>query len=250
MTTPKKIFIVEDDKMLIQLFDMFAKECGYEVVSYAQSSNDAIEKLKTVAPDVILMDIHLKGEADGLQTARIIHQFYDLPVVYISSDREEETVQRMIFANTYGFLVKPIYRSTLGIIIKLAYYKHFYDKALDIKERLKCAAIDISQEPIFVICDGKIEYSSCAALVLLKAVEVEDAFNKNIYSFIHPDFRENFIARLDEGFKENKEIEYFVSKLNALDNITEVDVSVFGSVIEFKNKKAIQLTFNEITSKL
>jgi two-component system, response regulator PdtaR len=127
---PKKILIVEDDKMLCTIFEMFIKELGHEFLGLAQKGYDAIDMCKNEPPDVILMDIHLAGEIDGIETAKIIHEKFDIPVVYISSDIEESTVQSATYINTYGFLVKPVYKSTLGIAIEFAYSKHKFDKKL------------------------------------------------------------------------------------------------------------------------
>ncbi len=124
---PKKILIVEDDKMLCTIFEMFIKELGHELIGISQKGLDAIERCKTSTPDVVLMDIHLAGEIDGIETAKILHEQFKKPVIYISSDIEGTTIQSAINANTYGFLVKPVYKSTLGIAIEFAYFKHQYD---------------------------------------------------------------------------------------------------------------------------
>ncbi len=127
----KKILIVEDDKMLCTIFEMFIKQLGYELTGISHSGVDAINLCKITKPDVVLMDIHLLGEINGIEAAREIHRSFDVPVIYITSDIEEPTIKNAIYKNTYGFLMKPIYQSALRVAIEFAVAKHHYDKLND-----------------------------------------------------------------------------------------------------------------------
>jgi CheY-like chemotaxis protein len=123
----KRILIVEDDKMLCTIFEMFLKDLGYELAGISQTGTDAIKMCETNAPDVVLMDIHLKGNINGIDAAKKIYDSFNIPVVYVTSDIERETIQKAIYKNTYGFLMKPIYQSSLRVAIEFAYAKHIYD---------------------------------------------------------------------------------------------------------------------------
>ncbi len=124
----KKILIVEDDKMLCTIFEMFIKQLGYDLVGISQTGAEALQICEINPPDVILMDIHLTGEMDGIETAKIIYERFDIPVIFVTSDIEEETIHSAIYNNTYGFLMKPIYKSSLGVSIEFAYSKHKFDR--------------------------------------------------------------------------------------------------------------------------
>lgn len=123
----KKVLIVEDDKMLCTIFEMFLKELGHEIIGFSQSGDDAIKISEETKPDIVLMDIHLDGDIDGIETAKIMQDRFDVPVIFISSDIEEDTVKNAIMQNTYGFLVKPVYKTTLGITLEFAISKHQFD---------------------------------------------------------------------------------------------------------------------------
>lgn len=129
----KRILIVEDDKMICSIFSMFIKELGHQMVGISSNGKDAIEKATETKPDIVLMDIHLQGDINGIETARIINDELNIPVIYISSDIEESTIKEAILSNTYGFLVKPIYKTTLGITIEFAYFKHIHDQHRTLK---------------------------------------------------------------------------------------------------------------------
>jgi len=124
----KRILIVEDDKMLCTIFEMFIKQLGYELTGISQSAIEAINLCAIDPPDVVLMDIHLAGEMDGIEASKKIYELYDIPVIYVSSDIEEKTIKSAIYKNTYGFLMKPIYQSSLRVAIEFAEAKHRYDR--------------------------------------------------------------------------------------------------------------------------
>ncbi len=125
----KKILIVEDDKMLCTIFEMFIKQLGHDLVGISQTGEEALQICEINRPDVILMDIHLTGEMDGIETAKIISERFDIPVIFVTSDIEEETIHSATYNNTYGFLMKPIYKSSLGVSIEFAYSKHKFDRS-------------------------------------------------------------------------------------------------------------------------
>jgi DNA-binding NtrC family response regulator len=74
------------------------------------------------------MDIHLDGEINGIDTAKNLHHNFNIPVIYVTSDIEPETIRKSIYKNTYGFLMKPIYHTTLRVAIEYALAKHQYDQ--------------------------------------------------------------------------------------------------------------------------
>ncbi|MBQ1698823.1 MAG: response regulator [Bacteroidales bacterium] len=117
----KKILVVEDDKMLYTIFQMFIQELGYEISGVARTGEDAIKHLQ-MCPDVdcILMDIQLDGDLDGISTARIIGQHRRTPIIFVSGTTAPEVVQSAAMKNVYGFITKPIYRQNLGVSIEYA----------------------------------------------------------------------------------------------------------------------------------
>ncbi|MDF1550327.1 MAG: response regulator [Bacteroidales bacterium] len=126
----KKILIVEDDKMLCTIFEMFIKQLGYELTGISHTGTEAIKLCGIERPDVVLMDIHLEGDINGIDAAKEIYKLYKVPVVYVTSDIEETTIKSAIFKNTYGFLMKPIYQSSLRVAIEFAHAKHLYDESV------------------------------------------------------------------------------------------------------------------------
>ena len=119
-----KILIVEDDGMLCTVFEMFLEELGYSHCGTVSSGEDALTHLEENKPDLILMDIYLEGKIDGVETANIIHEKYNIPIIYVSGDSDVSTVKRAVLKNTYGFMTKPVYKNSLELNIEFAIYKH------------------------------------------------------------------------------------------------------------------------------
>jgi len=119
-----KILIVEDDSMLCTVFEMFLDELGYSHCGTVASGEDALSHCASHKPDLILMDIHLTGEIDGVETAKEIFEKHNIPIIYISGDSDVSTVKRAVLKNTYGFMTKPVYKNSLELNIEFAILKH------------------------------------------------------------------------------------------------------------------------------
>ena len=239
----KRILVVEDDKMLCHLFEMFVKDLGYELIGVAHTSEDAFLKCEAETPDVILMDVHLKGETNGIEAAKIIHQKFDTPVIFITSDSEQNTVKEAIHTNTYGFLVKPIHKTSLGLVIELAYYKHRYDKELKVRERKNYAAIDVSQKPIIVVANGKIEYANLKGLELFNVETVEDLMGKEFIAFVDEESRADWEKIAGDTYLNDTKIN-IQSKIKVMpDDFISIDIC--GEAIEFNHKTALKLTMSK-----
>ncbi len=119
-----KILIVEDDSMLCTVFEMFLEELGYEHCGTVTSGEDALIHIENKMPDLILMDIHLKGSVNGIETAKQVLEQYNIPIIYISGDNDVTTVKESVLKNTYGYMTKPVYKNSLELNIEFALQKH------------------------------------------------------------------------------------------------------------------------------
>jgi len=126
----KRILIVEDDNLLAATFEMFIKQLGYSHYGTAKSSIQATELCHFDKPDIVLMDIHLDGNSNGIEAARSLGENYNLPVVYITGDDTIDMVRNAVLSNTYGFLAKPLHKNILERTIEFALKKHSIDTKL------------------------------------------------------------------------------------------------------------------------
>ena len=117
----KKILIVEDDLLLSAVKQRFVQNLGHQAVGTARTAEEAIEKTQSLQPDLIIMDIKLIGEMDGIQAMKKIREISDVPVIYLSGVSDEEILDRAEETKFVDFLVKPITSSDLEIPIERAF---------------------------------------------------------------------------------------------------------------------------------
>jgi len=128
--TDAKILVVEDEIITARAIEEALKRWGYDVPSAVSSGLEAIEKAAEIQPDLVLMDIVLKGDMDGIEAAEQIRSRFDIPVVYLTAYTDSETVQRAKITEPFGYITKPFEEKQLFTIIEMALYKHKIDKAL------------------------------------------------------------------------------------------------------------------------
>lgn len=115
-----KILIVEDDPMHSDRFEMLADQLGYDVAAVCDNAFDALGYFHSTQPDLLLLDIHLKGETDGVQLAEKIVQIRPVPIVFVSSMDDDNTFARAQRTQPVAFIIKPFSTLQLQRAIELA----------------------------------------------------------------------------------------------------------------------------------
>jgi PAS domain S-box-containing protein len=124
-----KIILVEDENIQAMDLKSTLESLGYTVPYVASNAIDAVKKTVEIMPDLILMDIILKGEGDGIEAASQIKKF-DIPIIYLTAHSEDQTIERAKLTEPYGYIIKPYNRSELKHTIELAIYKNKMEKEL------------------------------------------------------------------------------------------------------------------------
>jgi CheY-like chemotaxis protein len=115
-----KVLIVEDDRVIVKIAEWRLNKLGYEVAGKAETEADAMELVIKNRPDVILMDINLKGEIDGIETAKRIKKDFNIPVIFVTSHTDGDTLIRAKAIRPDGFIRKPFEDDDLRVAIELA----------------------------------------------------------------------------------------------------------------------------------
>ena len=123
MSKPR-ILVVEDETIVALDMQKRLTKLGYLVPAIATCKEEAIEESARQYPDLVLMDIRLKGDADGVMAAEEIRTRFDIPVVYLTAHVDERTLQRAKVTAPYGFLLKPLEDRNLHSAIAIALYRH------------------------------------------------------------------------------------------------------------------------------
>lgn len=126
--TGSKIFVVEDEFIIADDIQEGLKDLGYTVCGMAASGEEAIRKIKEAGPDLVLMDIFLKGEMDGIETADMVRTEYGIPVVYLTAYANPDVLERAKITGAFGYLIKPFTDRELHAAIEMAIYNHQMNK--------------------------------------------------------------------------------------------------------------------------
>ncbi len=122
-----RIMIVEDEAIVSMELRYMVESMGYEVAGTASSGDDAVARANELVPDLILMDILLQGDRDGIDAAEEIRRDKSIPIIYVTAFADDATLQRAKITSPYGYVIKPIQYKELNTAIEIALYKHRAD---------------------------------------------------------------------------------------------------------------------------
>lgn len=130
MVTPANVLVVEDEPIVALDLERRLEQLGHSVPGVYARGEDVIDAVDEQQPDLILMDIRLAGNIDGIETARRIREHYDLPVIYLTAYADDETLFRARDTGPAAYLVKPVQDRELRSMIEIAIYKHHLEGEL------------------------------------------------------------------------------------------------------------------------
>jgi CheY-like chemotaxis protein len=129
------VLIVEDEAIVAMDLQQTLAGMGYDAFAIAASADEALRHAAERCPDLVLMDIRIKGQRDGIETAALLRGRFGVPVVYLTAHADDATIQRAKRTDPYGYLMKPIRLAELKSAVEVSLYKHRLDKALVERER-------------------------------------------------------------------------------------------------------------------
>jgi two-component system, response regulator PdtaR len=119
--TPVKILLVEDQFVIAQDIENLLTDWGYEFVGCAASGEEALSLFHAHKPDLALVDIHIDGDMDGIDTVKIMHSIRPIPIVYLTAQADRNTIQRAKASSPFAYLLKPFDERNLQISLELAF---------------------------------------------------------------------------------------------------------------------------------
>jgi CheY-like chemotaxis protein len=136
-----RVMIVEDEAVVALHLRQELNRLGYTVAGTATAGDQALKMIEEVFPDVILMDIHIQGEIDGIETASRIPRYLHVPVIFLTAYSEDVTLKRAGETHPYGYLIKPFLDRELHATIKMALVRSRADEAIRENEALLFRAL-------------------------------------------------------------------------------------------------------------
>jgi PAS domain S-box-containing protein len=159
--TTGKILITEDETIVALDIKKKLVKLGYNVTDIVSTGEEAIAKAGETNPDLILMDISLEGDMDGIEAAKRIRSRYDIPIIYLTAHSDKKTLDRAKVTEPLGYIVKPFERASLHATIEMAIYKHQMKRKLEEKdETFQNLAESASDGILIVTAEGNHVYAN------------------------------------------------------------------------------------------
>lgn len=146
-----RLLIVEDEAIIVRDLQRRLENQGYVITSAVATGEDAIRKAAEDKPDLVLMDIVLLGEIDGIEAARQIRARLDIPVIYVTAYADDKIIERAKVTEPYGYILKPFDDRELRSVIEMAMHKHAVEAQLREHHVFLQSVIESLTHPFYVI---------------------------------------------------------------------------------------------------
>jgi PAS domain S-box-containing protein len=238
-----RILVVEDERIVAHDIKMGLQRLGYIVSGIAVSGEEAIKKTEEARPDLVLVDIVLEGNIDGIKAAEIIRSRFNIPIVYLTAYADKNKIERAKKTEPFGYIVKPFEDRELQSVIEIALYKHKLENMLrESEEKYRELADSISD--IFSALDKDLRYTYWnKASEKLTGIKAKDALGKSI-SEIFPDNEET--RRAKKAYQEvlhTKKPQTFISEYSLAGKQCFFEISAYPS------KRGLSVFVKDITER-
>ncbi|MBI3260632.1 MAG: PAS domain S-box protein [Ignavibacteriae bacterium] len=252
------VLIVEDEKIVGMHLASILQQLGYIIVDVVSTGSEAVEIACDKKPDIILMDIGLSGELDGIETSRKIQQNENIPVVFISGNSDMDSIEKAMNGNAYGYVFKPFDEREIRPVLEIALYRHQYERNLNSdgnhhpktnhneNDEQYHSLAELSSDCIIIHVNGKIVFVNQSAVQTLKAKSARELIGKKALDFVHPEYHETVNKRTKNAIENNILPDVAEEKYIRLDK-SEFFVKMRTSVLNYKGEKGMQVVFQDIT---
>ena len=162
-----KILIVEDESIVAKDIQVTLEKLGYDVIGTVAEGEKVFDIVKDKTPDLILMDIMLKGKMTGIDTSIQIHKEISLPIIYMTAYADKDTLSKAKMTQPHGYIIKPYKEVDLRTTVEIALYKHKKEEKIKKERDLYYSIIKADKDS-----DGSIFVKSKYQLVKVKTQEI------------------------------------------------------------------------------
>ena len=249
-----KILVVEDESIVAMDIKHRLENMGYIVPAITSSGEEAVEKASETNPDLILMDIVLKGEIDGIEAAQQIKENLDIPIVYLTAYSDERTLKRAKITGPFGYIIKPFEDRELHSAIEVALYKHEMESKLKANEKWLSTTLEsIGDAVITTDKDGYITFMNPIARKITEW-EQDEALGKplkNIFKTINEETGDPVESPVREVLQKGSITGLKDHTILITKNETQVPIdNTISPIKDDKNNiNGIVLTFQDITQR-
>ena len=233
------ILVVEDERIVAEDIKMRLQNLGYAVPGIVFSGEEAIKKAEKAQPDLVLMDIVLEGEMNGIEAAAIISSRFNIPIVYLTAYADNKTLEQAKVTEPLGYILKPFEDRELRTTIEMALYKYKMGNTLKESEERYRGVVENAHDAIYIATQDGFQYAN-PAFEKLTGWKKEELCKKefNFWNIIHPDDRK-LIEEKKKPWKKGREVplsyEFRIISKDGEEKVVEantIDVGRDGEVKE------------------
>jgi len=218
-----KILIVEDEIIIALNIESILKKLGYSVMGIVSSGKDCLKAISHSHPELILMDIILEGDMDGIELAGRVREKDDIPIIFLTAYSDRSSLQKAKQTEPYGYIVKPVNEKDLYTTIETALYRNRVDRKLRESESKYRALFEQSRDAIYLRTPEGVITHVNQALLDLFGYDQESVIGCNINNFIHTELINQISMNLHiDGFVHNQETVIYNKNSSPMDCLITV----------------------------
>jgi PAS domain S-box/PAS domain S-box/PAS domain S-box/PAS domain S-box/PAS domain S-box len=250
----ERVLVVEDEAIVLLDLKNRLNTLGYVLVGSASYGEDAVTKAKETCPDIILMDIGLKGKIDGIEAADQIKRQLNIPIIYLTANSDFTTLQRAKITEPFGYILKPFDERELRTTIEMALYKHALDDKLNRTRRwMETTLNSIGDAVITTDVDARITLMNPAAEAMTgwKSADAMNMDISEVLNIVEEDTRVPVTGQVRDALQRNCPVSY--SGRTMLVSCTGQEVPIDSSVSPIKDTKGdaigVAFVFRDVSEK-
>lgn len=243
-----RILIVEDEAIVAEDLENLIIDFGYEMVGSVVGADDAIQQAIEHRPDLILMDIMLKGNKNGIDAANEIKDMLKIPIIFLTAYSDLKLIEEAKNTEPYAFIVKPFQDKQVIASIEMALSRSQIEKKLFRSEEIYHTLIDNIQDGLFLIQDGKLKFVN-EAFSRIPGYTVDEVLGMEFQDFVAPEDRNMVVdryVRMMKGEKVLSNYEFHGIRKNETNRTT---IYLVCSLITYQGKPAVLGTVKDITKR-
>ncbi|MGM0586832.1 MAG: response regulator [Bacteroidota bacterium] len=207
-----KLLVVEDESIVALYLKKKLQALGYQPMAVVTNGKDALAEIGKECPDLVLMDINLEGDMDGIETAEEVKKRCNIPIVYITAYSDEETLQRAKRTEPYGYLIKPFESGDIKVTVEIALYKHRLDQELKKREQRYRLLAENTRDIVGLLSnDGYFKYIS-PSVERISGYKTSDIIGSHFY---------DHLSQKDRARVEDKPLAELVAELGGDPLVTQ-----------------------------
>ncbi|MCX6139014.1 MAG: PAS domain S-box protein [Ignavibacteriales bacterium] len=242
-----RILVVEDERIVARDLCRRLETQGYVVVGNESEGRAALATAEREHPDLVLMDIGLDGEMDGVETADRVRKMLGIPVVFLTAYSDRSTLARAKITHPFGYVLKPFEEREVVTAIEMALHSHGLEKALRESEERYRAVVANLPDFIVIVRDGRIVYTNKGTFERM-GYTPEEILDQPMFRFIAPEFHDKARANLLRRMQGEQVEEYELDLFNRSGR--RIRVIVRGTMITYDGAPTPLLVLTDVSDRI